>query len=171
MPRKEVIVPRDPGVVDPASYNSVVGRTEVKGIRLLDSRFEIKPEALGVDPSEWRKSVNFELGEVGVSSSGRLYGVLQFEVVCRQGRKRVLHAIGRYLATYHVNGECSEEDGETFISRVGRVAVYPYFRSLVATLVAEAGLQMPPLPMISLAPRSLGSAAELATLGLAAKDG
>jgi len=164
MPRKEVIPPRDAATVDAGRYNSVVARTEVRGIRLLDSRFEIKPEALPVDPSEWRKSVNFELGEVVVSGSGRLYGILQFELVCRHGRKRVLHASGRYLATYQVEGECSQDDGETFVERVGRVAVYPYFRALVASLVSEAGLQMPPLPMISLAPRSLGSAAQLATI-------
>jgi preprotein translocase subunit SecB len=160
MPRK-VTTPRDPGQVDAASYNGVVARTQVLSIRLLESKFEIKPEAIGVEPSEWRKQVNFEIGEVVVTENGRLYGVVKFEVVCRHGRKRVLHTATRYLASYQVDGACSQEDGETFVARVGRIAVYPYFRSLVATLVADAGLQMPPLPIVSIAPRSLSSAAQL----------
>lgn len=158
MPRKIVTATRNQSEVDAAAYNRVVARTEVRSIRLLESRFEIKPEVIGTDPSEWKKAVNFDLGEVVVSDGGRLYGLLTFEVICRHGRKRVLHASARYLASYHVDGDCSQADGETFVSRVGRVAVYPYFRSLFATFASEAGLQMPPLPMLSLAPRSLGSA-------------
>jgi preprotein translocase subunit SecB len=166
MPRKPVIPTPDIQKVDATSYNSVVGRTEMRGIRLLENRFEIKPEALEVDPSAWRKAVNFEIGEVVVTQdTGRLYGVLHYEVVCRHGRKRVLSATARYLVTYHVHGACSQGDGEVFIARVGRVAVYPYFRSLIATLVADAGVQMPPLPMMSLAPRPLASAAELVEPG------
>lgn len=166
MPRKQRTSQRDPQTVDASSYNAVVGRTEMRGIRLLESRFEIKPGALDVDPSAWRKVVNFELGEVVVTEdTGRLYGVLHYEVVCRHGRKRVLAATARYLATYQVSGECSQADGEVFVGRVGRVAVYPYFRSLVATLVADAGVHMPPLPVISLAPRPLASAARLVEFG------
>ncbi len=162
MPRKQVTSPRDPRQVDAGSYNAVVGRTEMRGIRLLNSRFEIKPDALEVEPSAWRKVVNFDLGEIVVAEdTGRLYGVLHYEVICRHGRKRLLSANASYLVTYHVNGQCSQADGEVFIGRVGRVAVYPYFRSLVATLVANAGLQMSPLPVISLAPRPLSSAAGL----------
>lgn len=166
MPRKHVTPSRDPQQVDARSYNAVVGRTEIRGIRLLESRFEIKPEALEVDPSAWRKTVNFEVGEVVVTQeTGKLYGVLQYEVICRHGRKRILGATARYLVSYHVHGGCSQADGEVFVERVGRVAVYPYFRSLIATLVADAGVQMPPLPVISLAPRPLASAAELVELG------
>lgn len=166
MPRKPVIQPRDPKEVDAGTYNAVVGRTEMRGIRLLNSRFEIKPDALEIETSAWRKVMNFEVGEVVVAEdTGRLYGVLHYEVICRHGRKRLLSANASYLITYQVNGDCSQTDGEVFVGRVGRVAVYPYFRSLVATLVADAGLQMPPLPVISLAPRPLASAAELVELG------
>ena len=114
MPRK-ITTPRDPRQVDATTYNRVVARTQVLSIRLLESKFEIKPEAIGVEPSEWRKQVNFELGEVVVTENGRLYGVVKFEVVCRHGRKRVLHAATRYLASYQVDGPCSQEDGETVL--------------------------------------------------------
>jgi len=161
MPRKQVTTTRNASEVDAATYNHVVNRTNLRSIRLLESRFEIKPEALEVDPSEWRKAVEFELGEVIITETGGLYAVLHFQIICRHGRKRVLHASCRYLAHYKVDGEFSREDGETFMERVARVAVYPYFRSLIASLVAEAGLQMPPLPILSLQPRTLGSAAAL----------
>ena len=164
MPRKPTNPPRDQNKINPATYNDVVGRTQIRSIRLLESKFEIKPDAIGVDPSEWRKAVEFELGDVVTSDQGGLYGVLHFTLTCRIGRKRIIQSAAKYLASYRVNGGCSQENGEVFIERVGRVAVYPYFRSLVASLVAEAGLQMPPLPMISLAPRSIGSAAQLITM-------
>jgi hypothetical protein len=172
MPRKELKAPRDPRKVNPGTYNDVVGRTDMLGIRLLENRFEIKPEAVELDPSVWRKAVNFEVAEtVVVPETGRLYGMLQFELVCRHARKRIVYLSARYLVSYHVQGACTQEDGETFVGRVGRVAAYPYFRSLVASLISEAGLQMPPLPVMSLAPRSLASAADLASIPGSADNG
>jgi len=161
MPRKYTKKPREADAVDANSYNKVVSRTRIRSIRLLESKFEIKPDAVALDPNEWRKSIDFKIGEVVVTEKGGLFGFVIFTLICKQGRKHVLTTRCQYLVHYVVEGECSQEAGETFIDRVGRLAVYPYFRSTVAALVSEAGIQMPPLPVYSLAPRSLASAAEL----------
>lgn len=165
MPRKKVTAKPVAREVDATIYNDVVGRTRIRGIRLLESKFDMKPDALANDPDEWQKGINFELGEVVVSESGALYGIVTFELVCKQSRRHVLRTKCRYLIHYSVEGGCSQDDGELFVARVGRLAIYPYFRSLVASLVSEAGITLPPLPIYSLAPRSLASASNLVSAG------
>lgn len=165
MPRKKITTTKKPTEVDANSYNDVVGRTSIRGIRLLESKFEMKPDALVHTPEEWQKAINFELGDVVVSESGTIYGLVNFELVCKRSRRHVLRTRSRYLVQYRVNGGCSQDDAELFMARVGRLAVYPYFRSLVAKLVAEAGIMFPPLPVYSLAPRNLASVSDLVEIG------
>lgn len=164
--RRRPVVTRDANKVDAAAYNSVVGRTVLRGIRLTESRFDVKPEALEVDTGNWRNAIKSEVVEVHTDcESGRLYGMFQFEVVCRHQRRRLLVASAKYLVSYQVAGECDAEIGQLFVERVGRVVAYPYFRALVAVLASQSGVTMPLLPIVSLAPRSVTSAADLEELG------
>jgi hypothetical protein len=164
-------VRRNPNDVDADAYNSVVGRTELRGIRLTESRFELKPDALQIDPSSWRYAMSNAIVEAFVDEeNGALHGFLQYEAIVRHRRKRILFASARYMVSYEVDGECPPELGALFIERVGRIAAYPYFRGLVASLVAQAGIVMPPLPVISFAPRSLASAANLQSIASKPKE-
>lgn len=148
--------------MDPQVYNSLVARAHLRSIRLTANKFEMKPEALGIDPDAWQNNVTAGVMESFLESeSGSLYGVLGFEVVCRQGRKRVLSISATYLVSYKIHGECDQGACELFVQRVGKIAIYPYFRTLVATLTSQAGLLMRPLPVLSFAPRSVESAANL----------
>ena len=155
-------LPQDAASMDPSVYNSLVARAHLRSIRMTTSEFDMKPEALDLDPDAWRNNV-----VAGVLDSflehenGSLYGVFSFKVVCRYGRKRVLSIGATYLASYRIQGACDEGACELFIERVGKVATYPYFRSLVAMLTGQAGLMMQPLPVLSFAPRSIDSAAVL----------
>jgi len=153
---------QDPHKMDPQTYNSIVARAHLRNIRLTASRFEIKPEALDLDPDAWRNNVSASVLESFLEpESGSLYGVFLFEVICRQGRKRVLTTNATYLASYRIHGECDQAACELFVERVGKLATYPYFRGLVASLTSQAGLMMRPLPVLSFAPRSIESAATL----------
>lgn len=153
---------QDPHQADPKAYNAMVGRTTLTNIRLVDTKFEIKAEALASDPLGWRKEVRREPTDVVVDcDTGKLFGTFLFELVCREKRKRVFVCAARYLVSYRVDGGCEQEIGELFMERVGQLVVYPYFRATVAHLAAQAAVPMPPLPIISLAPRSVRSAAEL----------
>jgi hypothetical protein len=156
---------QDPNTMDPGVYNSLVGRARLRSIRLTESRFELKPEGLNLDPDSWRNNVSAETLETFLGPDSKsLYGILGFEAACRQGRKRVLSVRGTYLVSYKIEGECEAPACELFVERVGKVATYPYFRALVATLTSQAGLMMQPLPVMSLAPRSVISAANLQEL-------
>lgn len=147
---------------EPAEYNSVVRRTTVRTIRLVASECEIKPEAVGTEPAEWENFIERKVEDVLTDeASGALHGFIDFRVLCRHKRKRVFSTSARYIVSYQVEGGCPADLGRLFIERVGLVAVYPYFRSVVANFASQAGLMMPPLPIISLAPRSLASAATL----------
>ena len=155
---------QDPHQADAKAYNSVVGRTTLTNIRLTDSKFEVKAEALATDPLTWRKEIKREVTDVFVDpDSGRLFGTFLFELICRHKRKRAFTCSSRYLISYRVEGGCEQDIGQLFVERVGPVVIYPYFRSTVAHLAAQAGVQFPPLPIISVAPRSVKSAAELET--------
>jgi hypothetical protein len=148
--------------IDPQVYNSIVARAHLRSIRLTASKFEMKPEALGLDPDAWQNNVTAAVLESFLEpESGSLYGVFGFEVLCRQARKRVLSTSATYLVSYKIEGECDQKACELFVERVGKLAAYPYFRSLVASLTSQAGLVMRPLPVLSFAPRSIESAANL----------
>jgi preprotein translocase subunit SecB len=152
----------DPQQVDAKAYNSVVGRTTLGSIRLTESRFDMKPDALASDPDTWRKEIRADPLEVIADlESNRLYGVFHFDLACRHRRKKVLSCSARFIITFKVEGAFEASVGELFVQRVGKVMAYPYFRSTVAELVSQAAIQMAPLPMISLQPRNVKSAAEL----------
>jgi hypothetical protein len=151
-----------PHEIDPQTYNSIVARAHLRSIRMTASHFDMKPEALDLDPDAWRNNVSVSVLERFLEAeSGSLFGIFGFEVVCRQGRKRVLSASATYLVSYRVEGECNQAACELFVERVGKIATYPYFRSLVSSLTSQAGLVMRPLPVLSFAPRSIESAANL----------
>ncbi len=155
-------MPQDPNKMDPQTYNSLVARANLRSIRMTVSKFEMKPEALDLDPDAWQNNVTAGLLESFLESeSGSLYGVLGFEVVCRQARRKVLSINATYLISYRIDGECDQPACELFVERVGKIATYPYFRALVASLTSQAGLIMRPLPVLSFAPRSVESAANL----------
>ena len=148
--------------VDPKAYNQVVGRTTLGSIRLTETRFDMKPEALASDSDTWRKQISAEPVEIITDVEGnRLYGVFAFELTCRHKRRRVLTCAARFFVSFKVDGPFEAAVGELFVQRVGKVMAYPYFRSTVAQLVSQAAINLPPLPMLSLQPRSVNSAADL----------
>jgi hypothetical protein len=130
-----------PHEIDPQTYNSIVARAHLRSIRMTASHFDMKPEALDLDPDAWRNNVSVS--------------------VLERFLEAVLSASATYLVSYRVEGECNQAACELFVERVGKIATYPYFRSLVSSLTSQAGLVMRPLPVLSFAPRSIESAANL----------
>jgi hypothetical protein len=129
---------------------------------MTTSKFEMEPEAFDLDPDAWRNNVSAEVVQTFLEKeTGALYGVFTFEAVCRHARKKVLSISTTYLVSYKVQGACDNVACELFVERVGKMANYPYFRSIVSALTSQAGLTTRPLPVLSFAPRSVESAASL----------
>lgn len=143
---------------DAKAYNAVIGRALLRGIWLMESRFDMKPQALDGDAPELRYDVRTPEAEAVLEPSGALYGFIEFSASARRKRQRILHVHARYFVSYHVEGGCEQDIAELFVQRVGRLAAYPYFRALAASLSGQAGVAMPPLPIISFQPRSVGYA-------------
>lgn len=139
---------------DAKAYNLVTGRTTLHGIWMMESRFDMKPQALDAGDA-LRHTVRTNVDEVVIDAEGELFGFIRFEASSRQGRQRVIHVAAKYFVSYHVAGSCEQALAELFIDRVGRLAAYPYFRALAASLVAQAGVHIPPLPVMSFLPRHI----------------
>jgi preprotein translocase subunit SecB len=160
-------VAKDPHSVDAKAYNSLVGRATLRSIRLTSSRLDLRANALEVPSQHWKRRLNENIETFVDLEASRLYGMFVFEVVCRHGRQKMLTVSGTYLVSFSVDGHADEVAGQLFVERVGRVAVYPYFRSLVSGLITETGITLPPLPIISAAPRTIKSALDLEVKGAA----
>lgn len=140
---------------DAKAYNAMIGRTILRGIWMTGSRFDMKPQALEEGEIPLRHEIRSHVDEVVLEDGGIFYGFIGFEVVSRQKRQRVIHVTAKYFVSYEVAGGCDQATAELFITRVGRLAAYPYFRALAASLVAQAGAQIPPLPIMSFQPRNV----------------
>lgn len=145
---------------DDKAYNGMTGRTTLRGIWVTESRFDMKPQALDIGDSPLKYEIRTNVDEVVIDEEGVMYGFIRFEVAARQKRQRVIHVSAKYVASYVVQGGCTQQQGDLFMERVGRLAAYPYFRALSASLVAQAGANLPPLPMMSFAPRNIDFAGD-----------
>jgi hypothetical protein len=158
---------QDPHTVDAKAYNALVARASLRNIRLVSCKLDLKEDALGIPTALWRRRLNENIETFSDLELSQLYGMFRFELACSHGRKRMLIVTGTYLVAFTVDGESHKAAGELFVERVGRIAAYPYFRGLVAQLVSDAGITLPPLPIISAAPRTIRSAQDLEVKGAA----
>ncbi len=151
--------------VDPGQYNRVVSHAKINDIRLIASRFDLKPEAVEMNDRIWTFGLADQLEDWSCDNAkGSLTGVYSYTASCLEGRRKLLTVTGRYLCTYALSDLCDEEAARQFLSRVGRFAAYPYFRSMFATLTQQSGLLLPPLPVISDGPRWVNSPSDVAKL-------
>lgn len=151
--------------IDPAQYNRVVSHAKIADIRLIGSKFDLKPEAVEMAGRAWTFSLADQLDDWTCDNEkGSLTGLFSYTAACLEGRKRLLTVTGRYLCTYDLSDLCDEQAGHQFLARVGRFAAYPYFRSVFAALTQQSGLLLPPLPVISDGPRWVNSPADVAKL-------
>jgi hypothetical protein len=155
---------KETAALDAKAYNAVIARTTLRGIWMTESRFDMKPGALDTDEAALRHEISSEVEEAIIDAEGVLYGFIRFFASSRHKRQRMIHVTAKYFVTYHVDGGCDQAEADLFIRRVGRLAAYPYFRALVATLGGQAGVQLPPLPIVSFQPRSVHYARDATTL-------
>ena len=140
--------------VDAPAFNQVAAHARIAGIRLMSSRFDMKPEALDGYDEAWKLRQKHELVDwLCDNDENVLRGSFDFEASSLRDRKKLISLKGRYLCTYRLSDICDADAGMHFLERVGRFAAYPYFRSLFATVTQQAGLMIPPLPVIQEQPR------------------
>lgn len=140
---------------DVAEYNGLVRDAELADIRLVDLKFNVKPEYFAGlrDEAEGKKALtrafDSTISDLFHEEEARTIGG-QFDWVTevRSGKKKLLRIEARFLVVYGNVPEVSHEAKERYIQRVGRFATYPYFRSLVSQLAWESKAELPIMPVL-----------------------
>ena len=140
--------------LEPKEYNRLVAHAKVQSIRLISSKYDIKPNALGADREDWTYQVSYRLLDWHCNNEELLLsGTWEYTASCLKKNKKMLVVIARYLVTYRLNSVCDQEAGQQFFERVAKFAAYPYFRGTFAMLTQQSGIMLHPLPIISEQPR------------------
>lgn len=161
-----------PAKVDPKSYNQVVSHATIADVRLVATKFDLKPDVdIATNPT-WQFRLSDQLEDWTCDNEkGELSGIFTYTASCVDGRKKLLTITGRYISIYRLSDLCDEEAGRQFLARVGRFAAYPYFRSIFATLTQQSGMLLPPLPVISDGPRWVNPPSSVGGARAAGKKG
>ena len=141
---------------DHTQYNAVVESAELMDIRLISSSFDMSVSLPGLlrrqreaGESLIRWLYESELSEYAYSDDdGFLFGQFSWKTVGKESRKHVVSVKATYIVVYQLAPGLSGHYVGIFLKKVGRFATYPYFRTLVATLHADARLDVPPLPVL-----------------------
>lgn len=145
----EVSAQGPPGGFCGEEYNTVATQAELDGIILLSANFDVAPELL-MRRKEWKLSYGRKPSSCRFSAEDRsVVGIFDYYVTAKVGRKRALHCAAQYAVFYETPEGATEAGSIGFCRNVGLFAAYPYFRSLVARVAADANVQLPPLPTIA----------------------
>lgn len=151
--------------IDPTHYNRVVSHATIRDIRLIGSKFELKPDAVEMADRVWTFNRSQHLDDWTCDNEkGTLTGIYTYSAACVEGRRKLLSVTGTYVSSYALSDLCDEQACKQFLDRVGRFAAYPYFRSLFAALTQQSGIMLPPLPVMSDGPRWVNSPADVEKL-------
>jgi hypothetical protein len=147
--------------LDPKEYNRLVAHAKVQAIRLINTRYDIKPAAFSADRGDWAYQVSNKLLDCHCDVEDLLLsGTWEYAASCNKNGRQMLKVVAKYLVTYRLSSACDPAAGNQFFDRVARFAAYPYFRSTFAMLTQQSGIMLHPLPIISEQPRWVTPPAE-----------
>jgi hypothetical protein len=136
-------------VVSDGEYSQVVEAAELGQVRLIGCIFTTLPEAFGPPTDDWRSTYSCNVTEAFFDDEvGLLTGWVVGKVVIKSGRRKILDIKATYLVIYDISGNPTEDAALKFVRTIGNFAVYPYFRSHFASVTSDAGLKLPPLPIL-----------------------
>lgn len=128
---------------------NLIHTVDLVDVRLVESQFKMRPQALQVDQSKWKFGYACQAGEtVFTPDTGRLSGWVHATAYAKEGKAKVISLNAKYLILYQINGQSDEDTAKRFMDAVGGVSVYAYFRSLFADLTSQGGVRVPPLPVM-----------------------
>lgn len=144
--------------VTPAAYQVAVDAAQLRNIRLIRSDFDVQPEGFSTNRDRWKHSYSCVVTRSFYDPDrGLLTGLVTGAVACRAGRKKIISLKCDYLVAFDVHGEPDEAAALKFIERLGNFAAYPYFRAHFSEVTSQAGIALPPLPIMKESPRRVSS--------------
>ncbi len=133
------------------AYASIAAKARLEALKLVYSEFDLKPEHAQGEP------LSLEIGTHWVeqehrADEGAVVGVCEWlfrGTRDNEAREAMFVVKARYLVHYS-RVDADEGAAIAFLTDVGRMAVYPYFRAHVAMVTGAGGLVLPPLPTINI---------------------
>ena len=146
-----VVAPPAPTVRTVPPYNVIVATSRLDTIRLVGTSFAVHPEYFAGEKS---LAVGGDMKTAATNTeAGTAVGLFEFwvEAKGRESKETLLRFDCSYVVGYgglDLSSEELEAAAKLFVNRVGKFAVYPYVRGMLSRLSAEAGVDLPPLPVL-----------------------
>jgi hypothetical protein len=130
-------------------YNQVVQTAELRDIKLVASVFSVSPEYYAGQPEALDMILSDKLDWVNFDEAGTLATAsFDWSADCKRDDEDLLSVSATYIIAYAFSASAGRRYVEAFIQNVGRFALYPYFRALVAQFSAASSADLPVLPII-----------------------
>jgi hypothetical protein len=163
------------GEFSKSEYNEVVRISQLSELRLVGSRFKMKPAYLDklhggreLDMGYSSEALFFEYnGEVSTTVFRWEAFVLpagemdENDVETRKKDEGLLYISCDYLVGYNIP-DANKDAVKAFVERVGEFATFPYFRAMTAHYGWESGSELPTLPVLKRPRRSMSGSRERA---------
>lgn len=130
-------------------YNAVVDSAVLLEVRLIHSAFELQPSY--DESARDQRDLGFggELREFKLDEkTGVARGYFSWWIEGTVAKKPVVTLSTAYVIAYAGLAGRDKDAVRRFIDRVGRFAVFPYFRALASQFSWAADLNLPPLPIL-----------------------
>lgn len=139
--------------IDPHQYSNLLNRLELQSIFLAGNSFVLHPDVMLIKNQREDEDFDLKFSLVDVDFSflgdqGILMGFFDWNTSIERDDRRIYDLNARYISQYFVDGQIDEEIIPVFMRRTGKLSTFPYFRALTHRLNAEAGLDLPPLPIL-----------------------
>ena len=145
-----------------AAYKKAVATAEMRNVRLIKSDFSMEGEGVSDDQKAWKRGYACDVAQTHFDAKRNLItGLVVADAWCRLARKKVISLKCRYIVAYDISGETDEAAAAQFVERVGKFAVYPYFRTHFSELTSQAGISLSPLPVLKEGARAIPKAREV----------
>jgi hypothetical protein len=117
--------------------------------RELPEGYEPLVSDAGADQRAWKRGYGCEVTRTHFDEKRKMVsGLVLAQAWCKLGRRKIVSLKCNYAVAYDIEGETDESAARQFVERVGKFAVYPYFRTHFAELTTQAGIMMSPLPVM-----------------------
>ena len=137
-----------------ADYSNVVAAANLEAVRLIRATFELAPEFDSVYPNPEALAAG-RLGFGGELKTSQLnaetgvaIGLFSWWIEANHGEKQLLNLNASYAITYTGLMGRDADAVRRFIDRVGRFAIYPYFRALASQFSWASETNLPILPLL-----------------------
>ena len=144
------VSPKTPAQLDPSKYRAVLEWAELFDVTLTDLKFEVDPAffAASAKKNAEQREFSFKPRSVSTDPRGTAAGFFEGVLSVRHGRKVVLTLSAEYIVAFGIKDVSYKAEIEAYVEQVGRLAAYPYYRQLVASISNMANARLPTLPVI-----------------------